>query len=311
MAANKLISLTELGYFKTKADETYIAKSSIDTALATTGESDTTVPSSKAVVDYVASQLSASDAMVMKGTVGTGGTVTTLPTTGVTIGDTYKVITNGTYAEQAAKVGDMFIATAATPVWVYVPSGDDIYSGGTLINIDSATLSISHGTPKGASAGTYGPTTAQTPTFGGTANVLNVTTDAYGHVTGASTTTITIPNTIGGTNLGLVKNGGDVTITATGNMEIPVTGVTASNGLSLSSKKVQLGVASASANGAMTSAHYTKLDNLASINSVGDAFTIDTNVLNLKADSDVFTVTAAKGLGVTFASTSDINGLFA
>jgi hypothetical protein len=55
-------------------------------------------------------------AMVFKGTIGTGGTAgTVLPTTGVRIGDTYKIITAGTYAGQAAKAGDMFIATATTP----------------------------------------------------------------------------------------------------------------------------------------------------------------------------------------------------
>ena len=64
-------------------------------------------------------------AMVFKGTVGTGGTVQSLPTTGVKIGDTYIVVSAGTYASQSAKIGDMFIATATTPTWAYVPSGDD------------------------------------------------------------------------------------------------------------------------------------------------------------------------------------------
>ena len=49
-------------------------------------------------------------AVVLKGTLGTGGTITSLPTAAVgNLGYAYKVITAGTYASQAAKVGDMFI----------------------------------------------------------------------------------------------------------------------------------------------------------------------------------------------------------
>jgi hypothetical protein len=46
--------------------------------------------------------------MVFKGTIGTGGTVTILPDIH-TIGNTYKVITAGTYAGQVCAVGDMII----------------------------------------------------------------------------------------------------------------------------------------------------------------------------------------------------------
>lgn len=61
------------------------------------------------------------------GTLGTGGTVTALPTSDVKSGYTYKVITAGTYANQAADVGDLFIATVKnnTITWTLVPSGDD------------------------------------------------------------------------------------------------------------------------------------------------------------------------------------------
>lgn len=59
------------------------------------------------------------------GTVGEGGTVTDLPTSSVGVGDTYVVVKAGTYASQAAKVKDMFIANSSAPTWLYVPSGDD------------------------------------------------------------------------------------------------------------------------------------------------------------------------------------------
>lgn len=52
--------------------------------------------------------------MVFKGTLGTNGTITTLPTAAAANeGWTYKVITAGTYASQAAKIGDLFISTGS------------------------------------------------------------------------------------------------------------------------------------------------------------------------------------------------------
>lgn len=91
----------------------------------TSGTSSTNVPTSAAVDAAISEAVSAIDAMHYKGTVGSGGTVSDLPTSGVAVGDTYKVATAGTYAGQVAKVGDMFIATATTPTWSYIPSGDD------------------------------------------------------------------------------------------------------------------------------------------------------------------------------------------
>ena len=49
-------------------------------------------------------------AMVFKGTLGTGGTVTALPTSGYKTGWTYRVVTSGTYAGQKCEVGDLIIA---------------------------------------------------------------------------------------------------------------------------------------------------------------------------------------------------------
>lgn len=65
----------------------------------------------QAAKDYADTILGANDAMVFKGTLGTGGTVTALPTTYQT-GWTYRVITAGTYAGQACEVGDLIIAVA-------------------------------------------------------------------------------------------------------------------------------------------------------------------------------------------------------
>jgi len=70
--------------------------------------------------------------MVMKGTLGTGGTITSLPTASASNeGYTYKVITDGTYASQSAKVGDLFVSynpSGSTYSWLLIPSGDETTS---------------------------------------------------------------------------------------------------------------------------------------------------------------------------------------
>ena len=93
---------------------------------------DGTVASKSYVDDTIASAISASDAMVFKGTLGTGGTSESLPSAAI-VGDTYKVIalttipgaSSYTGAEETAKVGDLIVAISAEPKWIVVPSGDE------------------------------------------------------------------------------------------------------------------------------------------------------------------------------------------
>ena len=149
--------------------------------------------------------------MVFKGSLGTGGTITALPVNGTaTIGDTYKVITAGTYASTAAKVGDTFICvtkTSSANTWVLIPSGDE--PSGTVtsvtlkatspIAIDSTAAITTSGTRtfshanSGATAGSYGDSSAQTPSYGATFKVPYITVNATGHVTAISDHTVKIP----------------------------------------------------------------------------------------------------------------------
>ena len=76
------------------------------TASATTNS--TQIATTAFVNTVVNNKIAAADAMIYKGTIGTGGTVTSLPNTHST-GWTYKVITAGTYAGMACNVGDMII----------------------------------------------------------------------------------------------------------------------------------------------------------------------------------------------------------
>lgn len=61
-----------------------------------------------ATTDYVSQAFSANDAMIFKGTIGTGGTVTALPDVHQA-GWTYRVITAGTYAGHKCEIGDLII----------------------------------------------------------------------------------------------------------------------------------------------------------------------------------------------------------
>ncbi len=73
--------------------------------------------------------------MVFKGTLGTSGTITDLPAAAAANeGFTYKVITAGTYASQAAKVGDVFVSNGSA--WVLIPAGDDVEDTWRQINVN-------------------------------------------------------------------------------------------------------------------------------------------------------------------------------
>lgn len=93
--------------------------------------------SDSGIYDYInqkiINHLAQSDALKYKGTLGVQGKVTELPTKDINNGDTYKVITSGTYAGKTAKLGDLFIAlyipsdgvNPAKYTWELVPSGNE------------------------------------------------------------------------------------------------------------------------------------------------------------------------------------------
>lgn len=90
---------------------------------------NTQYPSAKAVFDAIEAL---PEPMVFKGSLGTGGTITSLPAAAkANTGYTYKVITAGTYASIAAKVGDTFISDGTA--WVLIPSGDE--PNGTVTSV--------------------------------------------------------------------------------------------------------------------------------------------------------------------------------
>lgn len=108
---------------------------------------DTQYPSAKAVKSYVDTAINnLPDPMIFKGSLGTDGTLTELPDAASTnTGYTYKVITAGTYASQAADVGDTFISDGSS--WILIPSGDEpsgtVTSVATGVGLTGGTITSS------------------------------------------------------------------------------------------------------------------------------------------------------------------------
>lgn len=168
------------------------------------------------------------DAMEFKGSLGVGGTITALPVDGsAKKGDTYKVITDGTYAGQTAKIGDLFICnekTSSSNTWVLIPSGDEPSGTVTSVKIEAnAPISVNDSTPitssgtriishntSGVNAGSYGPTADVVGTDNTTIKVPQITVDSYGHITGVAERTYTSKDTDTNTHRPIQVDGTEV-----------------------------------------------------------------------------------------------------
>ena len=137
-----VISLNNITFNKITGTPTTLAGYGITDALSdsdilqsiTDDTGNNSLPVSQlAVKDYVTSKVSeavrSNDAMVIKGTLGIGGDVTDLPTSGYVVGWSYKVITAGTYAGYTCEVGDLIYATNDGPL-----------SGSEVINSDWSVI---------------------------------------------------------------------------------------------------------------------------------------------------------------------------
>lgn len=138
--------------------------------------------------------------MIFKGSLGTGGTISTLPTASSSNkGFTYKVITAGTYASQSARVGDIFISDGSA--WVLIPSGDDPSGTGTVTSVGIGTdggISISGSpiTTSGTIKVSHADTSSQSSIAAMSRRYINaIKLDTYGHVTELGTGSETVQNT--------------------------------------------------------------------------------------------------------------------
>lgn len=185
------------------ANEKYIKQLTIGENTYTipipTKNSQLTNDSNFATTSYVDTAIAnLPEPMIFKGSLGTGGTITTLPVASASNeGFTYKVITTGTYASQEAETGDTFISDGSS--WILIPSGDE--PSGTVTSVGIANgggLSIS-GSPI-TSSGSITISHADTSTQESSSNsgrtyIQSIALDGYGHVTSISTATETVTNT--------------------------------------------------------------------------------------------------------------------
>ena len=193
----------------TKADNAMPKAGGTFTGSVTLNADPTTAlgAATKQYVDaQITSKIAASDAMVFKGTLGSNGTVTAVPTTGVVKGDTYKVITAGTWAGSSCKVGDLLIALtsgsveANTTNWAYVPSGDEVttsikYSTTThnlTTSAKTGAITLAEGATKQVDTSiSAGSTSTKLPTSAAVASFVEgkgYTTKAFKNVTVGSVT---------------------------------------------------------------------------------------------------------------------------
>lgn len=103
------------------------------------GTNNTQIATTAFVQKEISNKIAAADAMIYKGTIGSGGTITALPNNHLT-GWTYKVITKGTYAGVPCEIGDMIICltdgtSANNSHWTVVQTNID----GAVIGPTSAT----------------------------------------------------------------------------------------------------------------------------------------------------------------------------
>ena len=195
--------------------------------------------------------------MIFKGSLGTGGTITTLPAAASSNeGYVYKVITDGTYSSQAAKVGDTFISDGS--VWVLIPSGDEPSGTVTSVGVQNDTnggLSVNGSPVTSSGTITIGHsnilTNAQT-----TQAVYPIKIDKNGHIsaygsavsipeipdnTGSATTGISISDHSTGSIIGVQSS--TTSVTGVQSSTTSVRGVKTGTNSTTTASKVTLGTA--------------------------------------------------------------------
>lgn len=212
---------------------------------AASGTNTTQIATTAFVQAAVESKIAAADAMRFKGTLGTGGTITALPASHK-VGDSYKVITAGTYAGQKCEVGDMVICVTAGS------TANDAHWTVVQANVDGAVTGPSSAVSDRVAV--FDGTTGKVIKDGGKAlsdialvselndclydvTIQELGTGSYGVENGAAVSFLNL-------TLGLETYGEETkTVTKTG--------------------KITMNEASAGASGLMPSAMYTKLNGIA------------------------------------------------
>lgn len=183
--------ISAAGYAKTANVVTNVAWDGTNKKLTKTIGSTT---SDVVTASTLKTDLGLSSAMLFMGTLGEGGTISTLPSASTANqGYTYKVIVAGTYANLVAKIGDVFVSNGSS--WVLIPSGDEPSGTVTSVGVSNAT--------NGGLTVTSSPiTTSGTISIGHTNVLTNAQTtqalypikiDKNGHISAYGTAVTSLP----------------------------------------------------------------------------------------------------------------------
>lgn len=255
---------------------------------------NTQIATTAYVTTAINNVLNASNAMVFKGTIGENGSVTSLPTSHQ-VGDVYVVSTAGSYAGQNCEVGDMIVCTITGTAsknsdWTVVQSNINGAVTGPSSSVDSHVAIFDGSTGKvikdsGFTIGTNVPSNA-------------VFTDTvYTHPSYTAKTGVPTANQT-------PSFGGKFTVTQ------PVSDATG-HIVEMNSRTVTIPntIASASANGLMTSADKTKLDTIAEGAEVNqNAFnkvTVGSTTIEADSKTDTLTIIAGNNVTLTPDATND------
>lgn len=137
-----------------------------------TSDNSTKIATTAFVTAAINAKLASNDAMLFKGTIGTNGTITSLPTSEYQAGWTYRVITAGEYAGQQCEVGDLIIAISDGPAtgstitnshWTVAQNNIDGYLTMTNSSLTNGELLVANGSTGSVSSAGY---TIATPSAG-------------------------------------------------------------------------------------------------------------------------------------------------
>lgn len=252
---------------------------------------------------YTDELLGANDAMVFKGTIGTGGTITSLPIKNYSAGWTYRVITAGNYAGENCEVGDLIIAitdSAGTETSItnshWTVAQTNIDGAVTADAVLAANqLVIGKGGVKGVQTlapGTVGQVlkinSSGIPTWGSDAN-----SDSWRQI-----------NVGGTTLLGTATNTGPLNFAAASNSGITVTG--ASGTITIGSSFSTFGIFNGSDVNALASYSPTTALSLAFGGGLKAALSGDK--INVSHTNSITAQTASKLGSITYDSNGHITG---
>lgn len=151
-AISEFATMDDVDALESRVTATLALKSPLESPLfigvptaptAPAGTSTVQIATTEFVKTAVDVGIASNDAMALRGTLGTGGTATSLPTEGYLVGWTYKVVSSGTYAGQACSIGDLMICVSSFNTaykdadWSRVPISDE-YSDYYLLEGDPA-----------------------------------------------------------------------------------------------------------------------------------------------------------------------------